>query len=80
MVLVISSQKDINNRKYAFYPGTFMYIEEQIITLQCQKEDYKILYHPEVKIKYLCGISSKKVRGNKKLIFMWKQHLKSLNV
>ena len=79
MVLVISSQKDIN-RKYAFYPGSFMYIEEQIITLQCQKEDYKILYHPEVKIKYLCGISSKKVRGNKKLIFMWKQHLKSLNV
>ena len=49
----IFSKRFIKNRNYAFYPGTFMYVEERILSLHCKKEGYKILYHPDIKIKHL---------------------------
>lgn len=76
----IFSKRFIKNRNYAFYPGTFMYVEERILSLQCKKEGYKILYHPDIKIKHLSGVSTNKKHGGKHLIFMWEHLIKSMQV
>lgn len=37
-------------RKYAFNPGTFLYLEEEILGLECQKARLKLVYSPDVRV------------------------------
>ena len=54
----IFSKDFINNREYAFYPKTFLYFEEHILTLQCINQKLLIIYSPEIKIEHLCNVST----------------------
>lgn len=54
----IFSRNFINNRDYAFYPETFLYYEEDILHMQCLKQNLKMLYSPEIKVRHLQNIST----------------------
>ena len=77
---LIFDKEYIKKRKYAFYPKTFFYYEENILCLECKKENLKIYYTPKIQVKHLCSVSTNKILKTKreKYRFIWKQHIKSL--
>jgi len=79
---VIFSKKWIENEDFAFYPGTFMYYEEDLLYLYAQRKGYKTLYEPNLQITHLEDMSTnyshKSVR--KKMIFQDKLKIQSLNL
>lgn len=54
----IFSKDFIQARNYAFYPETFLYFEEDILHLQCQQQNLKMLYVPNIQIKHLEDVST----------------------
>lgn len=72
----------VNQEQFAFYPGTFMYLEEEILYYYILKQNYKTIYLPELKIFHLEDVSTntrfKKKR--KKALFQIKQMKKSYKV
>ncbi|MBQ6779621.1 MAG: glycosyltransferase family 2 protein [Treponema sp.] len=54
----IFSKDFIQARDYAFYPETFLYFEEDILHLQCQQQNLKMLYVPNIQIKHLEDVST----------------------
>lgn len=53
---IIFSPLYISKMDYAFYPGTYMYCEEDILAYQCHKKDWTILYSPTIHIHHAeCG-------------------------
>ena len=79
---IILSKDYINMFDYAFYPETFLYVEEDILFYLCKKNNLKIVYFPNVTIyhkedsstDFLMNTESKKRR------FLYKNILKSLLV
>lgn len=79
---IILSKDYINMFDYAFYPETFLYIEEDILFYLCKKNNLKTVYFPNVTIyhkedsstDFLMNTESKKRR------FLYKNILKSLTV
>lgn len=77
---IILSKDYINMFDYAFYPETFLYVEEDILFYICQKNRLKTVYFPEVTIyhkedsstDFLVKTESKKRR------FLYKNIIKSL--
>lgn len=61
------------------YPGTFLYMEEDILNYRCKKNDLKVVYDPNVQVKHLEGVSTSKVLNDrcKKYIFELKMTRKS---
>lgn len=57
------------------YPGTFLYMEEDILNYRVRKSGLKCLYDPEMAVVHLDGVSSLKKMGNrcKKYIFELEQ-------
>lgn len=57
---VIYTKKWIKTEKQAFPSDTFMYAEEDFLSLYCLKKKYKMLYCPEIVVNHLEGQSVKK--------------------
>jgi GT2 family glycosyltransferase len=54
----IFSKEFINKRKFAFNPNTFLYFEEDILHYECQLENLKMIYTPEIKVQHLEDVST----------------------
>ncbi len=54
----IFSQLFISKRKYAFYPETFLYFEEDILHMQCQQLKLKMIYDPNIRVNHLEDVST----------------------
>lgn len=54
----VFSKDFIAARKYAFYPKTFLYYEENILHYQCMKAGLKLLYSPEIQVLHLEDVST----------------------
>lgn len=55
----IFSKEYINRRKeYCFFPDTFLYMEEDILYFECKRDQLKILYSPEIRVKHLEDVST----------------------
>ena len=61
---LIFSPSFIAKEEYAFYPGTFMYGEEDILTFLANKKNYSILYSPDIQVLHLHGEITKKKYGD----------------
>lgn len=62
---IIYTKKWIKKEKFAFPSDTFMYAEEDFLSLYCIKNKYKLLYCPEIVVNHLEGQSVKKSNNNK---------------
>ncbi len=79
---LIFSKDFIQKRDYAFYPETFLYLEEHILALQCFREGYKTLYHPDINVTHLCAVSTSQAykQQRQKDQLYWNENIKSLKV
>lgn len=70
----------IANNKVAFEELTFMYGEEALLALRCTKNEWKILYNPELIIKHAEKAVTIKINGNvlEKEIFYSDNHVKAI--
>ena len=58
---LIFSKDFINSREYAFNPGTFLFVEEDILQYECAKAGLTMRYSPLLKVEHLEDASSKTV-------------------
>lgn len=72
----------IEKEDFAFYPGTFLYLEEEILYYYVLDHDYKTIYSPLFKIRHLEDVSTNTILRNKrkKALFQIKQLKNSYNV
>ncbi|MFW2502046.1 glycosyltransferase family 2 protein [Clostridium diolis] len=79
---IILSSLYIEHFDYAFYPKTYMYMEEDILYYLCKKNRFKTIYNPEMKIYHKEDASTDMlVKSNiKKMIFVLKHSKDSANV
>lgn len=79
---IIFSKKFINDRKYLFYPQTFMYLEEDILDYECKRDNYKVVYSPKIRVEHLEDVSTNITFKNNynKEKFKLKQMIKSANI
>lgn len=55
---LIFSSAFIRQEKEAFFPETFMWMEEEILTYLCGQKGYKLLFSPAIKVIHEEGIST----------------------
>lgn len=55
---LIFSKRFIQNEEVAFNPGTFLYMEEDILHYTCKKRKYKLLYDSSIKVSHLEDVST----------------------
>lgn len=67
----------IEKEDEAFYPETFMWMEEEILTYLCQKKNYKIVYSPQIKVLHHEGISTGEIKGKSEKYFFYSAQLKN---
>lgn len=79
---VIFSKKWIENEDFAFYPGTFMFYEEDLLYFYAKRKGYKTLYSPDLQITHLEDMSTNYSHKStrKKMIFQDKLKIQSLEV
>ena len=77
----VFSKDFINARDYAFYPGTFLYFEEDILHLQCMRQGLKMLYTPELCVTHFQNVSTDMVfkKNIKKMKMKHEQLIKSMD-
>lgn len=79
---IIFMSKWIQNEDFAFYPGTFMYFEEDLLYYYAKEKKYKILYEPSLQVCHLEDMSTnytcKKTRS--KMLFQAIHKAKSLKL
>ena len=56
----------VDKEEFAFYPGTFMYVEETLLYYYVKNRHYKIAYSPEFEILHLEDMSTKSRYNNKR--------------
>lgn len=61
---IIYMNKWLDREEVAFVSDTFMYCEEDMLSIHIKKNNYKILYAEELKVKHLEGQSTKKSNKN----------------
>ena len=54
----IFSPDFISERKCCFNPGTFLYMEEDILYYECMRDGLKTVYNPDLKVKHLEDVST----------------------
>lgn len=69
---IIYSPLYIKKEDYAFYPGTFLYMEENILYYMASVKDYKIMYYPNITIIHKGGSSTKNVVNSNKNAYMFR--------
>lgn len=76
---LIFSEKYIGSMKYAFYPETFLFVEEDILYYLCQKNKFKICYFPNTYIYHKEDSSTDYFlkSNSKKRRFIYKNIIKS---
>lgn len=79
---VIYTKNWINKEKFAFYPGTFLYGEEDLLYLYARKKGYKIIYEPMFQITHLEDMSTSVSQQNlrKKKVFQDKAKIQSIKL
>lgn len=79
---LIYSQKYIEKLDYAFYPETYMYMEEDILYYICNKNKFKTLYSPKIKIFHKEDVSTDKIKKTTidKDLFVIKCSIESANI
>lgn len=79
---LIFSKKYIDKVKFAFYPETFLYMEEDILFYMGKKNEAKFVYSPNIEITHLEDGSTNTILGNKfkKYRFIYKEGIKSARV
>ena len=77
----IFSRKFVEGRKEVFFPGTFFYFESEILDFECQKEGWKVVYHPSIYVLHHQNVSTNIVYSNelKKVRFMNQQNYNSIS-
>jgi len=65
----------VNKEDIAFYPGTFLYLEEELLFYYVLHHNYKTIYVPDLKIHHLEDVSTNaQIKGHrKKALFQIKQ-------
>jgi len=76
---IIYSPLWVENEDFAFYPGTFMYVEEELLYYYLMSKGYKTIYAPNIEIHHLEDVSTNTRFRNirKKKLFQAKQKTKS---
>lgn len=76
----IFSRNYFEKENNAFNPKTFLYYEEDLLSLKCLQKNYSVVYDPSVKVIHIDGVSTKKINPHRyaKYIFIRKNLLKSL--
>lgn len=69
---VIFSPLYINKEDYAFYPGTFLYLEETIMYYLAKAKNYKMIYYPNISIIHKGGSSTKNEVKTDKNVYMFR--------
>jgi GT2 family glycosyltransferase len=77
----IFSKNFLEKRNYAFWPGTFMFFEEDILQFECKNNNLKMLFCPSIQVTHLEDVSTNTIlKSNyKKDRFKCKQLYHSLN-
>lgn len=77
---LIFSKTCCKNRKYAFYPKTFMFWEEDILDYECRINNFSTIYSPELNVTHLEDVSTNTLFSNesKKELWKLKEMLKSI--
>lgn len=78
----IFSKLFIEKRNYCFHPGTFLYMEEDILHFECMRDQMKMIYSPLLQVKHLEDVSTNMVNSSpkKKRIAKNTEMLKSIEV
>ena len=66
---VVYSSKYIANEDFAFYPGTFLYMEEAILFYYAKAKKYLAAYYPDIKIVHKGSSSTNSVYKNSKKVY-----------
>lgn len=82
---MIFNKRYVENEKYAFRPGTFLYLEENILYDYCNKKGYNTLYLPDLKVTHKEDSSTNSLftdrkKEKKKREFIFKNIIKSFIV
>ena len=79
---LIYSKKFVTKRKYAFYPKTFMFYEEEILFYECNRENFKTFYSPDIQVLHFENATTDSLFKNiiKRKKWYYTEILKSLNV
>lgn len=79
---IVFSELYIEKMKYAFYPETFLYMEEMILFQLCIKNGFKIIYEPSLKVLHKEDSSTNKLTSSnkKKREFVFTNMAKSLRI
>lgn len=80
--IIIFTPSYVQNESKAFRPGTFLYMEEDILYLYAQSKGYATLYEPTLHVYHKEDSSTNKAFGNnkKKREFVFKNMIKSMKV
>lgn len=79
---IIFTSKWIKNEEFAFYPGTFMYFEEDLLYSYARSKGYLTFYEPSLQILHLEDMSTNaSLKGErKKTLFQTIHKINSLKV
>ncbi len=73
---LIFSKDFIMREKNAFYPGTFMWMEEEILNYLCMQKQYTLLYSPSLSVLHMGGKSVDSTIGHFDKYLIYSQCLK----
>lgn len=79
---VIFTSRWIKKETFAFYPGTFMYYEEDLLYCYAMSKNYHIVYEPSIQIRHMEDASTNAVHKDirKRVLFQTLQKIKSLRI
>lgn len=74
---LIFANQFVKNEEIAFNPNTFLYLEEDLLFQYCMRNDYSIVFDPDIKVKHNASSSTNaRHSGFKKRRINNLQHLK----
>lgn len=73
---LVFSKEFLEKEEMAFYPGTFMWMEEEILTYLSQKKGYRILYHPDIRVIHKEEVSTKQSKEAQDRYYFFSQQLR----
>lgn len=79
---LIFSKAFCKKRKYAFYPETFMFWEEDVLDYECRINNFSTIYSPEINVIHLEDVSTNTLFSNesKKELWKLKEMLNSISI
>lgn len=62
---LVMSQRYLSQYETPFDPGTFLYMEEDLLKLRCMKKHIKMVFSPDYEVNHKQAVSTKKVDRSK---------------